>query len=172
MARWGCLILLILGSLASGAQEPQASQPQYQEPREEDEAYRSRQYSFNPLQAEQEFRIGEFYYKKGSWKAAIARYEEAIHWNPGFTQAYRKLALANEKLAREQNSDTLRARYLEAACQAWRKLLELEPQGKQSRQVQERVEKLEGELRVLLRADQEPQAETGASSKPPAGGND
>ena len=160
MARWAGLILLILGSLTAWAQEQEQQQPQYQEPREEDETYRSPQYSFNPLQAEQEFRVGEFYYKKGSWKAAIGRYEEAIRWNPGLAKAYSKLALANEKLAREQESDVLRTRYLEAAKAALQKLLEVEPEGKQAREARERIEKLEAELNSLVRHKQMPAATT------------
>jgi hypothetical protein len=38
-----------------------------QEPEEEDESLKPKEYSFNPLQAEKEVRVGNFYFKKGSY---------------------------------------------------------------------------------------------------------
>ena len=58
---------------AQKQQEPQ--QPAPVEPPEEDENLKTKEYSFNPLQAQKELNIGNFYFKKGSYKAAAGRFE-------------------------------------------------------------------------------------------------
>lgn len=68
------------------------------EPPEEDEASKPREYAFNPLQAEKEFRIGNFYWKKKSYRAAAMRYEEATKWNPGYAEAWFRLGEAHERM--------------------------------------------------------------------------
>lgn len=141
MARWLWTVLVALSLQLSAQQE------QYRQPQEEDEAYKQREYAFNPLQAEQEFRVGEFYYRKGSWKAAVGRYEEAVKWNPRFAEAWWKLALAYEKLAGEQAQAEASRKYLEAARQALEKFLELNPKGKQASEALRRLERLKSEHR-------------------------
>src|SRR6185503_15962287 len=112
MSRWFglALICLIGGSFAATPQNkpPQQKEPAAQEqaPPEEDEAEKPKEYSFNPLQAEKEVRIGNFYYRKGSYKAAAQRYREATRWNGNLAEAYLRLGEAEEKqkdwkLARE-----------------------------------------------------------------------
>ena len=55
-------------------------------------------YGFNPLQAQKEIGVGNQYYKKGSYRAAAGRYEEATKWNSGDPEAWLKLGEAQEKL--------------------------------------------------------------------------
>jgi outer membrane protein assembly factor BamD (BamD/ComL family) len=108
------------------AQEPKKEQ----EPPEEDESLKPKQYTFNPLQAEQEFKIGNFYWKKGSWRAAAGRYEEATHWNPTFAEAFLKLGETYEKLGKKDE-----------ARDAYAKFLELESDTKRAAEVRKRVGK-------------------------------
>lgn len=87
------------------------------EPPEEDTALvEQKEYVFNPLQAEKEVKVGNFYFRKGSYKAAILRFREATKWNPGFPEAWLRLAEASEK-----NKDK------KAAREAYAKYLELSP---------------------------------------------
>lgn len=106
-----------------------ARQQQPQEPPEEDESLIEREYSFNPLQAAKEVQIGNFYFKKGSYRAAAARYLEATKWNEGFAEAWRRLGEAREKLKDDKG-----------ARAAYRKYLELEPQGKHAAKVRKKLE--------------------------------
>jgi outer membrane protein assembly factor BamD (BamD/ComL family) len=108
-----------------------APKPAEQELPEEDESIKSKEYSFNPLQAEQEFKVGNFYWKKGSWKAAAMRYEEATMWNPGFTEAFLKLGEAYEKLKKKDE-----------ARDAYGKFLELESDSKRAADIRKRMTKL------------------------------
>jgi tetratricopeptide (TPR) repeat protein len=92
-----------------------------QEPAEEDEALIPKEYSFNPLQAEKELNVGNFYFKKGSYKAAAGRFRESAKWNPGFAEAWFRLGEAEEKLKDKR-----------AAEEAYRKFIELAPNDRRS----------------------------------------
>jgi len=51
----------------------------------------------NPVLAERNISIGNFYYKKKNYQAAIQRYLEAIEYQPDSYQAYDALTRAYEK---------------------------------------------------------------------------
>jgi len=112
------------------AQQPPAAPPPA-EPEEEDVTARPRTYEFNPIQAENEIKIGRFYMRRGRWKAAAGRFEEAARWNPQAAEAYLLLGQAREKL-----KDTAAAR------EAYQKFLELSPDSKDAASVRRRLEKL------------------------------
>jgi tetratricopeptide (TPR) repeat protein len=101
------------------ADKPDKPEPQYQEPPEEDVTSAPKEYTFNPLQAAKEVRIGNYYFKKGSYKAALHRFEEALKWNPGMGEAAFRLAEAKEKLKDKRG-----------ALDAYQKYLAIEPDGK------------------------------------------
>src|SRR5579862_1210154 len=81
----------------SGPPKEPTKQQKESEPPEEDDAAKPKEYAFNPLQAEKELQVGEFYMKKGSYGAAVKRFEEATKWNPQLADAYLKLGEAAEK---------------------------------------------------------------------------
>lgn len=103
---------------------------------DEDEEFapRVREYAFNPVQARNELKVGNFYAKKGKHRAAAMRYLEATRWDTGLAEAFRRLGMAREKLSQH-----------EAAASAYRRFLEIEPGGKAARQVRERLAGLERE---------------------------
>jgi tetratricopeptide (TPR) repeat protein len=51
----------------------------------------------NPMRAEENLDIGNFYFKKKNYPAAIQRYLEALAYQPNFIRAYEALARAYEK---------------------------------------------------------------------------
>ncbi|MGH9632419.1 MAG: tetratricopeptide repeat protein [Bryobacteraceae bacterium] len=101
-----------------------------QEPPEEDQSMVEQEYAFNPLQAEKEIKVGKFYFRKGSYKAAARRFEEALKWNPSFAEAYMLLGDAQLKLKNK-----------EAAKEAYKKFLELEPEHKDADDIRKKLEK-------------------------------
>ncbi len=107
--------------------QPKAQQ-QEQEPPEEDEGLKPKEYSFNPLEAEHDVQIGNYYFKKGNYKAAVNRFREATRWNPGYAEAYLRLGDSEEKL-----------RDKTAARQAYEKYLELAPEGKEAESVKKKL---------------------------------
>src|SRR5580698_700755 len=95
-----CWILLILAGMSAAQQAP-APKPsvdeQAQLPPEEDKALRPKEYHFNPLQSQDELRVGEFYFKSGDFSAAALRFSEATKWNDGNSEAWLLLAESQEK---------------------------------------------------------------------------
>lgn len=107
-------------------QQPQPPDPV--EPPEEDETLQPKEYVFNPLQAQKEFNIGNFYFKKGSFKAASLRYDEATKWNPGYADAWYRLAEAREKM-----------KDAEGAKQAYKKFLDVAPGDKRANEAKKKI---------------------------------
>lgn len=126
--------LILAGALAGGIlwgqkkTAPKQETPKQQEPAEEDATLTAKPYAFNPLQAEKEIKVGNFYAKKGSWKAAAYRFREATKWNPGLAEAYYRLGEAEEKLNDPK-----------AAQQAWAKFLELAPNDKRGEEIRKKT---------------------------------
>jgi tetratricopeptide (TPR) repeat protein len=121
--------LVIAGVLSACLAAAQTKPPVEQEPPEEDrELERVTEYTLNPLQADKELTVGKFYFRKGSYKAAARRFEEATKWNPGLAEAYLRLGEAHQKL-----KDPVSART------AWEKYLELEPEGKEAPSIRKRL---------------------------------
>lgn len=96
----------------------QKTKPQTQEPVEEDETLAPKTYTFNPLQANKELQIGDYYFKKKNFRAAAKRYTEATHWNPNFADAYLRLGQAEEKLHDKDLSKQAYSKYVELAPDA------------------------------------------------------
>ena len=111
--------------------KPQSTQVQL--PPEEDKSDIPKQYSFNPLQSRKEIAVGEFYFKKGDYKAAAGRFEEATKWNDGNAEAWLRLGEAQEK-----GKDS------KAARDAYEKYLQLAPTAKNAAEVKKKLEKLKG----------------------------
>ncbi len=110
-----------------GAQVPPAQQQP--EPPEEDVSLSpNREYAFNPIQAEKELKIGLFYAKKSSWKAATMRFREATRWNPGLPEAWLRLGECLE-----------RGKDKKGAREAFAKYLELEPEAKNAAEIKKKL---------------------------------
>ncbi|HWQ55581.1 MAG TPA: tetratricopeptide repeat protein [Bryobacteraceae bacterium] len=128
MARWAALLLLSGLAVGVAAEEQKAASQQEQEPPEEDQNLVKKTYEFNPLQATKEVQIGNFYYKKGSYRAAAQRFREATRWNAQHAEAWLRLAETSEKLKDPK-----------AAREAYAKYLELEPQAKNAAQIRRKL---------------------------------
>lgn len=100
--------------------------------KEEDTTLTNKEYVFNPLQASNEVKVGKFYMKRGSFKAAAGRFEEALAWNPQDVEACTLLGEAREKL-----KDT------KAARAAYEKCLGLGPDDKTAEELKRRIKKLD-----------------------------
>lgn len=56
------------------------------------------QHEWNPLRAMKDVEVGDYYYGRGSYKAAISRYQEALEYKPRDAVATIKLARTLEKM--------------------------------------------------------------------------
>ncbi len=126
-------VLVLFASIALSfavAQPPKRPPPPVvEEPPEEDESAKPKEYTLNPLQAEKELRIGAYYAKKGSYKAAAARFQEATMWNPSSAEAFFRLAETREHLADWKSAKA-----------AYQKYLELEPDSKSAPAIRKKLE--------------------------------
>ncbi|HUI80034.1 MAG TPA: tetratricopeptide repeat protein [Bryobacteraceae bacterium] len=136
MSRW--VLALLLASAAPAfaddlkKQRPQPpASTQEEVPKEEDTAIGEKEYAFNPLQAEKEIRVGDFYFKKGKYRAAAERFREATKWNGGSSEAWLRLGEAEEK---EKDP--------KAAKEAYAKYLDLSPDAKNAPEIRKKLEKL------------------------------
>jgi tetratricopeptide (TPR) repeat protein len=113
---------------SSGSKVDKQEEVVVQEPPEEDEDLKPKQYSFNPLQSAKEMKVGDFYFKKGSYKGAARRYREATRWDPTSAHAFLRLGEAEEKLNDEK-----------AAREAYSKYLQLQPTGKDAEHIRKKL---------------------------------
>ena len=126
--RWWVAISMVIG--LSWAQDPKPKTPpppkqqEVQEPPEEDESLKPKEYGFNPLQADKDIRIGNYYFKNHNYRAALSRYQEASKWNPGLAEAYLRIGEAAEKMKDKAT-----------AKQAYLKYIELAPASKEAEQL-------------------------------------
>lgn len=125
-----CILPALALAAALALCQPPA-QPPPAEPEEEDVTARERTYEFNPIQAENEIKVGRFYMRRGRWKAAAGRFEEATKWNPQAAEAYLLLAQARERL-----------KDLSGARAAYEKFLDLAPDSRDAAAVRRRLQKL------------------------------
>ncbi len=116
--------------LAGGLCQGQVKPPVVEEPPEEDETLikEKKDYEFNPLQAQQEIKIGRFYMKKGSFRAASGRFLEATLWDPTNPDGFYELGKAREK-----------AGNLKGMREAFKKFLELAPEDKRASEIKKKL---------------------------------
>jgi len=118
------LLALYLGTVLAAQQVPQ-------EPPEEDDSLKPKEYALNPVQAGKEIIAGNFYFKKGNYRAAMKRYTEATRWDPGSSEGFLKLGESAEK-----------AHDYPAAREAYTKYVELAKDPKDAEAIRKRIEKL------------------------------
>jgi tetratricopeptide (TPR) repeat protein len=99
-------------------ERPKGPEPKEAVPPEEDKALATEEYAFNPLQAQKELQTGNYYFKKGSYRAAAGRFREATKWNDGYAEAWLRLGEAEEKLKDRKSAKEAYSRYLELAADA------------------------------------------------------
>lgn len=114
--------------LKKRSDQPKPQQQTEQEPPEEDESLAPKTYSFNPLEAEKDIKVGLYYFKKGNFKASTSRFREATLWNPTSAEAFLRLGESEEKLKDKK-----------AADDAYTKYLALSPDGKEAEAVKKKL---------------------------------
>ncbi len=111
--------------------QPPVTSPKEEIPPEEDIALAPEEYSFNPLQAEKDVRVGNFYLKQGKLRSAEGRYRSATKWNDGYAEAWLRLGAVEERLKDPK-----------AAREAYTKYLEVASDAKNAAEIKKKLEKL------------------------------
>ncbi len=112
------------------AQAPAAQPPSEdeQEPPEEDESVAPEKFPLDPLESDRNIRVGNFYWHKGDYRAALARYERATKYNPSSADAFFKVGEAEEKLKRK-----------DAAKSAFQRVIQIAPDSKAAREARKKL---------------------------------
>ena len=85
---------------------------------EEDDSVKPKTYPFNPLEAERNIKVGEFYMRQGGtrgYRAAAGRFEDATKYNPGSAEAFFKLGEAEQKLKHADKAKSAFAKVVKLA---------------------------------------------------------
>jgi tetratricopeptide (TPR) repeat protein len=129
----GCLLTCAWAAQQPPA-EPKLKPPQGKqeeaEPPEEDESLKPQEYTLNPLEGARNVTAGNFYFKKGNFRAAAKRFLEATRWDPSSAEAFLKLGESREKLHDR-----------DAAREAYTKYLELSPDAKNAAEIKKKIAK-------------------------------
>jgi tetratricopeptide (TPR) repeat protein len=148
MVRWMPALVVALVAVVHGqtepSQTPAKAQPELQKqrpkppttgkeeiPPEEDKALAVEEFSFNPLEAQNWLKIGNYYFKLGKYRAAENRFRGATKWNEGYGDAWLRLGEVEEKLKDPK-----------AAKEAYAKYLEIAPDAKNAEQIRKKLSRL------------------------------
>src|ERR1700676_5358981 len=91
--------------------------------------------TWDPLRAEKDLEVGQFYLKKGDLDAAIDSFQDAAAAKPGFAIPYRYLGEAQEKRGDKRE-----------ALKSYRRYLDLYPHAEDAKRIQKKIDKLWSEV--------------------------
>jgi tetratricopeptide (TPR) repeat protein len=90
---------------------------------------------WDPLRAEKDLEVGQYYMRKGDVDAAIDRFEDAILAKPGYAIPFRHLGEAQEKKGLKRD-----------AIKSYTRYLDLYPRAEDKSKIEKKIEKLRAEL--------------------------
>jgi tetratricopeptide (TPR) repeat protein len=90
---------------------------------------------WDPLRAEKDLEVGQYYMKRGDYDAAIDRFNDAIEAKPGFAIPFRYLGEAEEKKGLRKK-----------ALKAYQRYLDLVPHADDREKIRKKIEKLQREI--------------------------
>jgi tetratricopeptide (TPR) repeat protein len=67
---------------------------------------------WNPLKASKDIEVGDYYFKRKNYKAALERYKEALYYKDGDAVASFRLAVCQEKMGNKAEAKKYYAQYL------------------------------------------------------------
>jgi tetratricopeptide (TPR) repeat protein len=88
-------------------------------------------HTYDPHRAAKDIEVGDFYFKKKNYRAALERYREALFYKPKDAFANFRMAQALEKLAQ-----------LDEAAECYQEYLKILPNGPQAEEAKKALEKL------------------------------
>jgi tetratricopeptide (TPR) repeat protein len=90
---------------------------------------------WDPLRAERDLQVGQYYMHKGDVDAAIDRFQDAALAKPGYAIPFRYLGEAQEKKGLKRD-----------AIQSYTRYLDLYPQAEDKTKIEKKIEKLRSEV--------------------------
>jgi len=90
---------------------------------------------WDPLRAEKDLEVGQYYMRKGDLDAAIDRFQDASTAKPGYALPFRYLGEAQEKRGLKKD-----------AIKSYSRYLDLDPHAEDGNKVRKKIEKLRAEV--------------------------
>ncbi len=97
-----------------------------------DEPNASKEKPYNPMEAQKSVKVGDFYFKKRNYGAAIQRYLEALQYQPNLVKAHEALGRAYEKKGE-----------INKALEVYKQFLERNPNSPKAPDFRSRITELE-----------------------------
>jgi tetratricopeptide (TPR) repeat protein len=91
--------------------------------------------TWDPLRAEKDLEVGQYYMRKGDIDAAIDRFQDATTAKPGYAIPFRYLAEAQEKKGLKKQ-----------AIKSYSRYLELYPRAEDGEKIRKKIDKLRAEV--------------------------
>jgi tetratricopeptide (TPR) repeat protein len=140
----GVILLLPGPALQAQDQEPESSSkpadapaPKKPDKKQKDSATQNApdQPSYDPLRAEKDIEVGQYYMRKGDVDAAIDRFQDATTAKPGYAVPFRYLGEAQEKRGLKKQAIASYSRYLD-----------LYPHAEDGAKIRKKIDKLRSEV--------------------------
>ncbi len=144
LASVGVILLLPGPALQAQDQAPESSSkpadapaPKKPDKKQKDSATQNApdQPSWDPLRAEKDIEVGQYYMRKGDVDAAIDRFQDAITAKPGYAVPFRYLGEAQEKRGLKKQAIASYSRYLD-----------LYPHAEDGAKIRKKIDKLRSEV--------------------------
>ncbi|MGB7848733.1 MAG: tetratricopeptide repeat protein [Candidatus Acidiferrum sp.] len=140
-------VLLATGTSCFARQPAQAQDPAPAPPAKQKDAPKPKantdsavksapdQPKWDPLRAEKDLEVGQYYMRKGDVDAAIDRFQDAAEAKPGYAIPFRYLGEAYEKKGQKK-----------PAVRAYQRYLDLYPHAEDGDKIRKKIEKLHKEI--------------------------
>jgi tetratricopeptide (TPR) repeat protein len=112
------------------ASKPAPARQNPGDPPEEDSSYAPKTYALNPMESDRNIKVGDFYWHKSDYRAALNRYREATRYNPSSPEAFFKVGEAEQKL-----------KHHDEAKLAFQKVIQLAPDSKLAGEAKKKIGK-------------------------------
>jgi len=116
-------LVLLVSSARAFAQPPDEANPP-----EEDASVAPKTYVLNPLESERNIKVGNLYWAKKNYRAALSRYQDATRYNPSSQEAFYKVGETEKKLKHDN-----------AAKVAFQKVIQLAPDSKLAQEAKRKL---------------------------------
>lgn len=122
-------------SSSKPAEQPAPKKPDKKKPSDSATQNAPDQPTWDPLRAEKDIEVGQYYMRKGDVDAAIDRFQDATTAKPGYAIPFRYLGEAQEKRGLKKQALASYSRYLD-----------LYPHAEDGDKIRKKIEKLRKEL--------------------------
>jgi tetratricopeptide (TPR) repeat protein len=122
-------------SNAAQSQQPDSAKPKAKANSDNPTQNAPDQPMWDPLRAEKDLEVGQYYMRKGDVDAAIDRFQDATLAKPGYAIPFRYLGEAQEKKGLKRD-----------AIKSYSRYLDLYPHAEDKAKIEKKIEKLRAEL--------------------------